>query len=134
VIVSRNVYGRPVPGSSEITRRFLSSVVKEWTLVNPVKVYHESYSKARQHAINVGLLEFIFIRLVSTRLGQDFGILRGAVLRDVATSSIDDLHNAETTESRTRSDVSMVHLEDPHAVGIDAPDHPAHGSRSASRP
>jgi glycosyltransferase involved in cell wall biosynthesis len=134
VIVSRNVYGRPVPGSSEITRRFLSSVIKEWTLVNPVKVYRESYSKARQHAINVGLLEFIFIRLVSTRLGQDFGILRGAVLRDVATSSIEDLHNAETTESRTRSDLSIVHLEGPHTVGIDAPEHPAHVSRSASQP
>ena len=133
LIVSRNVYGRPVPGSSQTTMRFLSSLIKEWTLVSPVKVYRESYPKARQHAINVGLLEFIFIRLVSTRLGQDFGILRGAVLRDVATSSIEDLHNAETTELRTRSEVPRVHLGDPHIVRIDAPDHLAHVSGSASQ-
>jgi len=92
VIVSRSVYGRPVPGSSTITRRFLGSVIKEWTLVNPVRVYRASYQKARQRAINVGLLEFIFIRLLSTRLGQDLGILRGAAVREAVGSSIDDLH------------------------------------------
>jgi glycosyltransferase involved in cell wall biosynthesis len=102
VIVSRSVYGRPVPGSSRITRRFLGSVIKEWTLVNPVRVYKEYYPKARQHAIKVGLLEFIFIRLLSTKLGQELGILRGAVVADAGASSINDLHSAEVPESGRR--------------------------------
>src|SRR5216683_3974512 len=104
VIVSRNVYGRPVPGSSRITRRFLISTIREWTLVNPLRVYRESYPKAKQHAISVGLLEFIFIRLLSTRLGQDFGILRGGTMRDVAASSIKDAHGAKSVGEWKRAD------------------------------
>jgi hypothetical protein len=109
VIVSRNVYGRPVPGSSRITRRFLSSAIREWTLVNPVRVFRESYPKARQHAIRVGLLEFIFIRLLSTRLGQDFGILRGGTVRDVAASSIKDAHRSKNDGKWKRAAIPAAH-------------------------
>jgi len=112
VIVSRNIYGRPVPGSSRVTRRFLSSAIREWTLVNPVRVYRESYAKARQHAISVGLLEFIFIRLLSTRLGQDFGILRGGTVRDVAASSIKDAHRGTNFGKWKRADAPFVHGEE----------------------
>jgi len=104
VIVSRNVYGRPVPGSSKVTRRFLGSAIREWTLVNPVRVYRESSPKARRHSIAVGLLEFIFIRLLSTRLGQDFGILRGGTVRDVAASSVKDAHGAKNVGKSKRAD------------------------------
>jgi glycosyltransferase involved in cell wall biosynthesis len=112
VIVSRNIYGRPVPGSSRITRLFLSSTIRELTLVNPVRVYRESYQKARQHAIKVGLLEFILIRLISTRLGQDLGILRGGTVRDVAASSIKDTHKNENLGRRKRADGRSVSVKE----------------------
>jgi hypothetical protein len=78
-------------------------------LVNPVRVFRESYPKARQHAIRVGLLEFIFIRLLSTRLGQDFGILRGGTVRDVAASSIKDAHRSKNDGKWKRAAIPAAH-------------------------
>ena len=92
VIVSRSVYGRPVPGSRRTTRLFLRSAIREFALVNSLVVYRELEPEARRHGIDVGLFEFIFIRLVSTKLGQAFGILAGVVAPRVSRSSLADLH------------------------------------------
>src|ERR1700730_16273002 len=92
VIVSRSAYGRPVPGSSRTNRLFLWSALKEFALINPMTVYRELYPIAKRHDIDVGLAEFIFIRLFSTKLGQAFGILAGTRVRRVSSSSIKNLH------------------------------------------
>jgi len=73
-------------------------VIKEWTLVNPVKVYREYLQGKAARDQRLGCSEFIFIRLVSTRLGRTWHLegRRLARRRDIFHRG---LHNAETTES-----------------------------------
>ncbi len=99
VIVSRNSYGRPIPGSSQTARRFLLSAIKEGALINSLLVYKELYPKAKQHDITVGFFEFTFIRLLSAKLGQAFGILAGTMVPRASTSLIRDLHGPEGSGS-----------------------------------
>jgi len=92
VLVMRAAYGRIVTGSGSPTMLPLSTLFKEWTLLEGIKVYGENNSKALQAGIRVGLPEFLFTRLFSRQLGQVLGVFVGATKRNVTSRSVIDLH------------------------------------------
>jgi len=102
VLVMRASYGRIVTGSGSPTMLPIASLLKEWTTLAGIEVYKESRSRALRAGITVGLLEFLFIRLFSTKLGQMTGAFVGAVKRKVTLTSIIDLHK--------RSQERMLHV------------------------
>jgi len=92
VLVMRAAYGRVVTGSGAPTMLPITALLREWTALAGISTYRENRSKAIQAGIRVGLPEFLFIRLFSTKLGQLTGAFVGAVKRKVAFASITDLH------------------------------------------
>jgi succinoglycan biosynthesis protein ExoA len=92
LLVMRAVYGRIVTGSGSPTMLPIGSLFKEWTGLAGIAAYKENKEKAQEVGIRVGLLEFLFIRLFSTKLGQMAGVFVGAVKRQVAFRSVIDLH------------------------------------------
>jgi glycosyltransferase involved in cell wall biosynthesis len=99
VIVMRMSYGRIVSGSGSPALVPVSTLLKEWFLVNGIKVYRELYPKGFKLSIKVGLLEFLLIRAISRELGQLIGAVVGAIQLRVTLHSISDLHGQ--TESRS---------------------------------
>ena len=102
VLVMRARYGRIVTGSGAPAMMPITSLLKEWTSLNGVKTYKELYRRALATGIRVGLLEFLFIRLFSTRLGLMLGVLVGATKRKVAIDSVANLHRQRSQYVRFR--------------------------------
>ncbi len=92
LLVMRVVYGRIVTGSGSPTMLPIGSLLREWTCLAGIRAYRENRSRALQVGISVGLPEFLFIRLFSTKLGQMTGVFAGAVKRK-GSKSIRDLHS-----------------------------------------
>jgi len=92
VLVMRAVYGRIVSGSGYPAMLSFGSLIREWTCVAGIRAYKERRAKAAEEGINIGLLEFLFIRFFSTNQGQRLGVLAGATKRKAAFKSIIDLH------------------------------------------
>jgi glycosyltransferase involved in cell wall biosynthesis len=106
VIVMRASYGRIVSGSGSPAMVPVSTLVKEWFLVNGVKVYRELYFQGLKSGIHVSLLEFLSIRMFSRELGQLIGAFVGAIRPRVTLLSISDLHGQ--TKSRSTSILTAV--------------------------
>jgi glycosyltransferase involved in cell wall biosynthesis len=92
VLIMRACYGRMVAGSGNPARIPLGFLVKEGSGINGVQVYKEVRDRALSAGIRISLPEFVFIRLLSTKLGQSVGVLVGATRRKVTLGSILDLH------------------------------------------
>ena len=92
VIVMRATYGRLVSGSGAPAMISIGTLAREWFLINAVHAYRQNIKAARKWNIDSGLLDFIRIRLIAVKLGQFVGILQGMSIRNVAYSSIPDLH------------------------------------------
>jgi succinoglycan biosynthesis protein ExoA len=92
LLVMRAAYGRIVTGSGSPTMLPIGSLLKEWTGLAGIAAYNENRPRALEAGIRVGLLEFLFIRLFSTKLGQMVGVFVGAVKRKVVFRSVIDLH------------------------------------------
>jgi glycosyltransferase involved in cell wall biosynthesis len=106
VIVMRAAYGRLVSGSGSPAMISLGTFIKEWLALNAIRTYRQNYKEAYQKKIQIGLLEFLAIRLISTKLGQIIGIARGVIKRNVTYSSIPDMHNI--TEKVTKRKVTEL--------------------------
>jgi glycosyltransferase involved in cell wall biosynthesis len=92
ILVMRAAYGRIVTGSGAPTMLPIGTLLREWTCLAGIAAYRENNSRALEAGIKVGLLEFLFIRLFSTKLGQIVGAFVGAAKRRVAFESVTDLH------------------------------------------
>lgn len=103
VIVMRSSYGRIVSGSGSPAMVPVSTLLKEWFLLNGIKVYRELYFKGLKSGIRVGLPEFLFIRMVSRELGLLIGAFVGAIRPRVTLLSISDLHGNRKTFSSDRN-------------------------------
>lgn len=109
VLVMRAAYGRIVTGSGAPTMLPISALLREWTCLAGIAVYGQDRSRALRAGIRVGLLDFLFIRLFSTKLGQMAGAFVGAVERNVMLGSVTDLHK--------RSEGPSLHIA--NVVGLD---------------
>jgi glycosyltransferase involved in cell wall biosynthesis len=92
VLVMRAAYGRIVAGSGAPAMMPPSALVKELTCVNGTKAYNEHLAVALSMGIQSSLVEFLFIRLFSTKLGQMVGALVGASKRGVGFGAVVNLH------------------------------------------
>ncbi len=92
VLVMREAYGRIVSGSGCPAMIPVGGLIREWTLVGGLKTYRELYPKAYQMNIRVGLIEFLLIRLLSTKLGQAVGVFAGAIKPNSALFAIANTH------------------------------------------
>lgn len=92
VLVMRAAYGRIVAGSGAPTMLPITALLREWTGLAGISTYRENRSKALAVGIRVGLPEFLFTRLFSTKLGQLTGAFVGATTRKPAFASVTDLH------------------------------------------
>ena len=93
VLVMRAVFGRIVTGSGSPTMLPLGALIREWTCRSGIRAYRESNPRAIREGIHLGLPEFLFIRLFSTKLGQMAGVFAGAVRRKAALRSVLNLHS-----------------------------------------
>ena len=95
VTVLRASFGRLVAGSGTRVTPPIGFILRELALLNAAQVYTQTQS--RSHKWNVPMrtnfLEFVLIRILSTRLGQLCGILAGAI-RGKQFSNILDLHSS----------------------------------------
>ena len=109
VLVMRATYGQLVSGSGQPAMAPLSAIVKEALLINAVKTYRHDYSRASEEGIRISLLEFIVIRLLSTKLGQLVGIIKGATKHGVSFLDIPDLHRKiETSPERKAIGIALL--------------------------
>lgn len=92
VLVMRTIYGRIVSGSGTPAMVSVGSLLREWTGLTGVMAYKEHARRAESLGIRTSLLEFLLIRLFSTKVGQMIGVFVGA-LTNHAARSITDLHN-----------------------------------------
>jgi len=96
VTVIKSIFGKIVAGSGKPVYIPASSVVREVALVAGAQTYLSLRTRARKwHAgVEVGPLEFIFIRVFSTKLGQLAGIAAGALARKVTLARVKELHSS----------------------------------------
>ncbi len=64
------------------------SFLEDWLLVRPTRAYVQQYPKVVRYGIKVGLLEFLFLWLLSTKLGSTAGTISGIIKRDVSVRDI----------------------------------------------
>lgn len=99
VTVIRAIFGRIVAGSGKPIYIPASSVVREVALVAGAQTYISLLTRSKKwHTkVEVGPLEFIFIRVFSTKLGQLMGVAAGALGRRVTFSRVKELHSSGGT-------------------------------------
>lgn len=90
-IVTRRTSGKVVSGSRRQTLLPIEAIVKEVTLLQPVKAYMDTRARANEANIRVGLIQFLFIRLF-TKLGQILGALAGASKGEASLEGMMDGH------------------------------------------
>jgi len=96
VTVLKASFGKLVAGSSTRITPSVGFILREFALVNAAQVYIQTRSRSRRWNVPIGtnFLEFLFIRILSTKLGQLCGILAGAI-RGNEFSDILELHSSK---------------------------------------
>ncbi len=96
VLVVRAMFGRIVAGSGMPVFISARSVLMEITLIANIRILKEVHSRAKKWKmpLHVNPLEFILIRIFSSKFGQLIGILVGAFKPRVTMSSVKELHTS----------------------------------------
>jgi len=74
----------------------VTSVLKEITLINAAETFTQTHTRARRWEVRVrtNFVEFVVIRIFSTKLGQLCGVLLGAA-RSHRFSDLKELHSSK---------------------------------------
>lgn len=72
-------------------------MVRELLGIEGSRAYRESYPRAREEGIQVGLAEFLALRVFGKEVGFLLGGVRGFLIRHPDSAALDDLHVAART-------------------------------------
>jgi len=100
VTVIRASFGRMVAGSESPIIFSISSLFKELTLITSARDYVQLRTRARKwdFQFRVNFFEFVLIRILSTKTGQLFGILAGALPGRKSLAKVMELHSSKPAQ------------------------------------